>query len=87
MFLDMASWLRLAFILLAVAWDAQVLAQWDAPFFEKPPDGGVGSVVFTVPNSEKPQIVDIVFDEGVDDTSTVMLAVMTYTGTVYFVYG
>jgi hypothetical protein len=83
MFLDMASCLRLAFVLLAVAWDAQVLAQWNDPFFEKPPDGGLGNVLFTQ-NAEKPNFVDVVFDEGVEDESIVVLAVMTYTGTLFF---
>jgi hypothetical protein len=82
MFLDMASCLRLAFVLLAVAWDAQVLAQWDTPFFEKPPDGGLGNVLFT-PDASGPQFVDVVFDEGVEDESIVVLALMTYTGTLY----
>lgn len=82
-FLDMASCLRLAFVLLALAWDAQVSAQWDSPYFEKPPDGGEGNVVFTQDDAS-PQIVKVEFDEGVPDTSKVVLTVMTYAGTVFF---
>lgn len=81
----MASCLRLAFILLALAWDIEVSAQWDTPFFEAPPAGGVGNVAFAQDNA-RPQVVTVVFDEGIADTEKVLLAVMTYTGTQFVTF-